>query len=85
MQRYKPFFYFAKENNKTLQAFWTLEGLLTGQAFNFGFKEYVRFLKKDNAEIEKVIVVTEDKNLVIFNNQDFEDGKWEEKIEFLKR
>jgi len=49
------------------------------------FYEYVRFLKKDNAEIEKVIVVTEDKNLVIFNNQDFKDGKWEEKIELLKR
>ena len=51
----------------------------------FGFKEYVRFLKKDSAEIAKVIVVTEDKKLVIFNNQDFKDGKWEEKIKFLKR
>ncbi|MCS6821698.1 MAG: DUF935 family protein [Microscillaceae bacterium] len=57
------------------------------QSLYEGFEEYVKYIKQDNAEIELIIVATQDGKVVLLKKQDFEpqNAYWIEKIKTLKK
>jgi len=50
-----------------------------------GFKKHIEFKEKDDSAIEAVVVVTQNKTIAIIKNEDFDNGSWIEKVEYLKK